>query len=183
FPNLNIGLFNGWIYFIGYLLVFGIILATCSKEVKKRLYDRSLWNKKTKIITTIGKLFSLINIILILFSTLQIGTIEFIIGNILYVFGLVLLVTSIVNFRNAPLDKPIKNGLYKYSRNPQMISIYILFLGMVFIIGSWLNLLLFFIMIICSHFSILGEENSLEEQYGESYLEYKEEIPRYFLFI
>jgi len=181
FPNFNIGIFNGWIYFVIYLLVFGTLMATCSKKVKKRLYDRSLWNKKTKIITAIGKIFSLVNIALILFGALEIGNIEFFIGNAIYLIGLVLLVIGILNFKNALLDEPIKNGLYKYSRNPQMISIYIMFLGMTLIIGSWINLLFLGISIICAHFSILGEEKALEEQYGESYLEYKQEIPRYFL--
>ena len=181
FPNLNIELFNGWIYFLIYLLVFGIVMATCSKEVKNRLYDRSLWSKKTKIITAVGKTFSFVNIILILFGALEIGDIEFFIGTTLYLVGLVLLVIGILNFKGAPLDEPIKKGLYKYSRNPQMVSIYIMFLGMALIIGSWINLLFLAISIICAHFSILGEEKALEEQYGESYLEYKQEIPRYFL--
>jgi protein-S-isoprenylcysteine O-methyltransferase Ste14 len=34
----------------------------------------------------------------------------------------------------------------------------------------------------CSHFSILGEEKALIDQYGESYLEYQEQVSRYFLF-
>lgn len=181
-PNLNIGILSGWIYFLFYLLVFGIRMLACPEEVRKRLYDRSLWDKKTKIITVIGKIFSLINIIFILFGAMQIGSIEFIIGNILYLIGLTILIIAITNFRNAPLDKPIRNGSYKFSRNPQMVSIYIMFLGMALIIGSWINLLFLGISIICAHFSILGEEKALKEQYGKSYLEYKEEIPRYFLF-
>jgi protein-S-isoprenylcysteine O-methyltransferase Ste14 len=183
FPNLNIGILNGWIYFLFYLLVFGIRMLTCPEEVRKRLYDRSLWDKKTKVITAIGKLFSLINIFFILFGALQIGSMEFIIGNILYLIGLTTLIIAITDFRNAPIDKPITNGLYQYSRNPQMVSIYIMFLGMALIIGSWINLLFLSISIICAHFSILGEEKALEEQYGESYLEYKQEIPRYFIFL
>jgi len=39
------------------------------------------------------------------------------------------------------------------------------------------------ISIIFFHFRILGEEKRLTEQYGDSYLEYKRKIPRYFLFI
>ncbi|GAJ23776.1 unnamed protein product, partial [marine sediment metagenome] len=29
---------------------------------------------------------------------------------------------------------------------------------------------------------LLGEEKRLTEQYGDSYLEYKKKVPRYFLF-
>lgn len=182
FPELTIGWLNGWLYFTLYLIVFILTMSTCSNEVKKRLYDRSLWDKRTKIITAIGKSFSLVNIILILFGALKIGTIEFIIGTILYLAGLGLLVLGIINYRDAPLNEPIMKGIYKYSRNPQMLALYIMFIGMVLVIGSWFNLILLGVSIACSHFSILGEEHSLTQQYGDSYLAYKKQVPRYFLF-
>ncbi|MFX1313912.1 MAG: methyltransferase, partial [Promethearchaeota archaeon] len=155
FPEIKFGLLNGWIYFVFYLIVFGITLSTCSREVKKRLYDRSLWNKKTKIITAIGKFSSLANIILIFLSSLQIGTLEFVIGTVLYLIGLTGLVISIINYRNAPLENPITRRLYKVSRNPQILMIFITFTGMALIIGSWINLIFLFITVITTHFSIL----------------------------
>ena len=182
FPVLGLGLLNGWIYFAFYLIVFIITMSTCSSEVRKRLYDRSLWDKKTKIITAVGKIFSFVNIMMILFGALQIGNIEFIIGTIVYLIGLSLLVMSIINYKNAPLGKPITNGFYKISRNPQMVSLYVLFTGMILTIGSWINLIFLCVTIICAHFSVLGEESALTEQYGESYLEYKKKVARYFVF-
>lgn len=183
FPSLGLNWLNGWIFFVFYLVIFGITLSICSRDVRERLYDRSLWDKKTKMITALGKLFSLANIILILFARLLIGSLEFYIGTILYLLGLSLLVISIINYRNAPLDEPVTRGLYKFSRNPQIISIFIMFFGMCLVIGSWINLGLLLISIICSHFSILGEENSLIEQYGESYVKYTQQVTRYFFFI
>ena len=181
-PEFQIGWLNGWIYFVFYLGVFGLTLRTCSPEVRRRLYDRSLWNRKTRNITALGKSFSLANIIMILFGRLQIGHVEFLIGTILYAAGLALLVVSIIHYRDAPLDQPITKGVYKYSRNPQMVSIYILFAGMSLTLGAWLNLLFLGVAVLCSHFSILGEEKALLEQYGESYEHYKEQVPRYFVF-
>ena len=181
-PEIRFGLINGWIYFVFYLVVFIIIMSTCSKEVRKRLYDRSLWDKKTKIITAIGKLFSLANIIMIFFGVIQYRTVEFIVGTILYSIGLIGLVIAIINYRNAPLDKPITRKLYKISRNPQIVMLYLIIAGMILVIGSWINLIFLFISVICAHFSILGEEKALTGQYGESYLNYKKQVPRYFLF-
>ncbi|MFX1316170.1 MAG: methyltransferase family protein [Promethearchaeota archaeon] len=181
-PKFSFGLLNGWIYFVFYLIIFILLMSTCSREIKKRLYDRSLWDKKTKIITAIGKLFSFANIIMIFLGVIQFGTVEFIIGTVLYSVGLIGLGIAITNYRNAPLDKPITSGLYKISRNPQMIMIYIMFTGMILVIASWINLIFLSITIICAHFSIIGEEKALIEQYGVSYKEYKEKVPRYFLF-
>lgn len=180
-PKFSLELLNGWIYFVFYLIIFVIVMSTCSREVKKRLYDRSLWDKKTKIITAIGKIFSFANIIMIFLAAIKFGTIEFIIGTVLYSVGLIGLGIAIINYRNAPLDKPITSGLYKISRNPQMVMIYIMFAGMVLVIASWINLIFLCITIISAHFSILGEEKALTEQYGQSYQEYKKKVPRYFL--
>ena len=182
FPLIQIGVFRGWIFLAIYLLVFFITLRRCSPEVRKRLYDRSLWNRKTKIITAIGKIFSFMNLAMIFFAVPVLYDIEFLIGSILFILGLVLLVHSIKNYREAPLDKPIIIGFYKFSRNPQMVSLYIMFVGMIVSIGSWINLIFLGIAIVCSHFAILGEEQALTEQYGESYLNYKKQVARYFLF-
>jgi protein-S-isoprenylcysteine O-methyltransferase Ste14 len=182
FPSLGVNWLNGWIFFVFYLIIFGITLSNCSKEVRERLYDRSLWDGKTKLITTLGKFFSLTNIALIFFARLLIGTLEFYIGTMIYLLGLSLLVISIINYRDAPLDEPITQGVYKYSRNPQMVSIFIMFAGMCLVIGSLINLVFLLISINCAHFSILGEEKALRRQYGESYVKYTQQVPRYFLF-
>ena len=180
-PEQELGLLNGWLFFLIYLIIFGITLFSCPPAVRKRLYDRSLWTRRTKIITAFGKLFSLLNIYMILFGVLVIGNLEFLIGTTLYVVGLVLLVIAIIHYRNAPLNQPIVKGVYRYSRNPQMLGIFVMFLGMALVIGSWLNIILLSISIICSHFSILGEEYALEQQYGAVYLDFKKKVPRYLL--
>ena len=92
------------------------------------------------------------------------------------------MIIAIYNFKNAPLDKPITSGIYKISRNPQILMIYIGSLGICIIVGSGITIILHAFYIIFSHFRILGEERRLLEQYGESYREYKEEVPRYFVF-
>ena len=89
---------------------------------------------------------------------------------------------ALLNFKNAPLGKPITSGLYRISRNPQMLTIYIAFLGICLAIGSGIELIILSISIIGGHFRILSEERKLLEQYGESYEAYKKKIPRYFLF-
>ena len=181
-PQLEIGLLNGWLFFALYLVVFGITMKSCPPTVRRRLYDRSLWSRRTKLLTVIGKMFSLLNILMIIFGVLVLENIEFNAGSVLYLLGLVILIRGIIDYRDAPLNEPITVGLYKYSRNPQILGVFVAFLGMVLVIGSWINVVFLIIAVIFSHFSILGEEFSLEQQYGESYLQFKKKIPRYFLF-
>lgn len=180
-PNFRIGLLNAWLPLLIYVSIQAIVTFSCPKEVRKRLIDRKGWTKKQKAFTALGKLFSLTNIILFFLSPL-VFDVFFIIGICFYVIGIIALSTAIINFKNAPLGKPITSGFYKISRNPQIVSIYIIFLGHIFMIGSGISLIIVFGSIIGSHFSILGEEKRLTQQYGESYLEYKKKVPRYFIF-
>jgi len=183
-PKLELGWFNGWIFLMVHVVLQAIFILTCSKEVKVRLFDRGTgWTKMQKTFTLIGKIFGLINIIIIILSPLKFGYIEFIIGLIIFLIGLTGLVISILNFKNAPFDKPITRGLYKVSRNPQIVMVYIIFLGYTLLIGSWLSMIILLFSFMGQHFSLLGEERRLTEQYGNSYLEYKKKVPRYFLFI
>ncbi len=182
FPALSIGWLNGWIFQVIFFISFGIFLLTCSKDVISRLYDEKGWNKLQKIFTKVAKIFGLIVLILFLFTPLNIGSIEFIIGIVLIIIGTIGFLVALNNFKKSPLNKPITIGLYKISRNPQLLMMYLTSLGNSLAIGSWIALIILSLSIISGHFRILGEEKRLYEQYGDSYLEYKKKVPRYFIF-
>ena len=133
-------------------------------------------------LTVAAKIFGLIVLILFIFSSLNIGSIEFIIGTFIVIIGTIGFLIALANFKNAPLNKPITRGVYKISRNPQLVMMYLVSLGNCLVIGSWTALIILSLSIMAGHFRILGEEKRLTEQYGESYLKYKEKVPRYFIF-
>jgi len=182
FPTLSIGWFNGWIFLVIFFTSFGMFLLTCSKDVISRLYDDIGWTKSQKILSKIAKIFGLITFLLFIFTPLNIGSIEFIIGIALITIGTIGFLIALINFKNSPLNKPITIGLYKISRNPQLLMIYLASIGNCLAIGSWAALIILGLSMIFGHFRILGEEKRLSEQYGESYLEYKKKVPRYLIF-
>ena len=51
------------------------------------------------------------------------------------------------------------------------------------IINSWIAIIIIIVSAIFLHYRILGEEKRLTQQYGDSFLEYKKKVSRYFLFI
>jgi len=182
FPAFEIGWLNGWIFMVIFFLLFGIVVKMCPKEVITRLYDNKGWTKTQYIFTKLGKLCGLIHIILVILTPLKIGFIEFTIGIVIYLIGTIGFVIAVINFKKAPLSNPIILGLYKISRNPQVITLFLVSLGTSLMIGSWTAVIVVVISIIFFHFRILGEEKRLTEQYGDSYLGYKKNVPRYFLF-
>ena len=70
-------------------------------------------------------------------------------------------------------------GPYRYTRNPQYLGDIILFLGITILANSLyvliIHVLLSFVFIITPW----AEESWLEDQYGEIYLEYKKQTPRF----
>jgi len=181
-PALEIGWLNGWTLLCLLCLIEGIFLWAFPKDVVARLFDRSGWSKTQKAFTAIGKLLGLVCLVLIIFAPLKIGANVFILGTILLALGLAGLIIAIFNFRNTPLDQPVTKGLYRISRHPQEFMLFISFLGICIAIGSWLALFILVISKLFRHFGILGEEKACLKQYGDSYKEYMESVPRYFLF-
>ena len=182
FPAFEIGWLNGWIFMVIFFFILGIVIKMCPKEVITRLYDNEGWTKSQYTFTKLGKLCGLIHLILVIFTPLSIGSIEFMIGIILFLSGTIGFVIAVTNFKKAPLDKPITSGLYNISRNPQIMTLFLVSFGTSLIIGSWIAIIIIIVSAIFLHFRILGEEKRLTQQYGDSFLEYKKKVPRYFLF-
>jgi len=182
-PTLEIGLLNGWILLCLVYSIFGILLILFPKDVVSRLYnyDRSSWSKTQRAFYIIGKLLALVCLFLIIFTPLKIGANIFIPGIILFALGLAGFIIALFNFKNTPLDQPVTRGLYRISRHPQVLMLFIMSIGICITIGSWLVL---FIIIISSLFlqsRDLAEEEACLERYGDSFRNYMKLVPRYFL--
>jgi protein-S-isoprenylcysteine O-methyltransferase Ste14 len=182
FPTLEIGWLNGWLLLAFEFLVQGFLLLVFPKDVVARLFDRSGWSAKQRIFLTIGKVFSLLTLVLIILTPLKINSSTFILGLIFYGLGVAGLVLAMFNFKDTPLDQPVTRGLYKISRHPQIVAQVIFLLGICIAIGSWVAIFTLLISKILQHFSILAEEEVCLQRYGESYRAYLDRVPRYFLF-
>ena len=181
-PTLELRWLNGWIFILIFYSVFGILLKILPKEAVIRLYDEEGWTKFQKVMAKTSKVFGILIIILQIFTPLKIESLEFIIGVIIFSLGTFGFIISILNFRDAPLDKPVTSGLYRISRNPQMIMLDLVGVGISITIGSGMTIILIIFGQSFSHFRIQGEEKRLLEQYGDLYREYMKKVPRYFLF-
>ncbi len=182
FPKLSIGLLNGWIFLVVFGIVFGGVVKSFPKDVIARLYDTSNWTPTQRTLTRVGKVFSVVITVLVALTPLNANTPVFWLGTVIFVLGLSGLVVALFNFRNTPANHPITQGLYKVSRNPQWVMLIVMFLGLCFVIGSWIAFLLFMVTVVCYHFRILGEERACLAQYGDTYRDYMRKIPRYFVF-
>jgi len=112
-------------------------------------------------------------------------------GLTLLVPGTVLLIWTWIQFLKAkgtpvpinPPQKLIRDGLYAHSRNPMLLSIFLIIFAVGILSGS-LSLTFFFspLFVLFFYFQItLVEEKEMELKFGQDYLDYKKSVPRFLL--
>ena len=181
-PNLNLTLYNGWIFLILFYILQFYNVTFVSTQVRERLFDRSNFDRKQWIFTLIGKFIGVGAMILMILTPIAYGNLEFLLGFIIYIIGMIGLRYAVVNFITTPLNQPVTKGIYKYSRNPQELMLTVILLGIGLIVGSWIIIILLILSKIFNHFQILAQEEACIKQYGDNYQEYMKMVPRYFLF-
>ncbi|MBN2549109.1 MAG: isoprenylcysteine carboxylmethyltransferase family protein [Anaerolineales bacterium] len=182
FPNLEIGWSNGWILIVLFFGAYGMMLVFFPKSAIARLYDRSGQRKYPLLRQLFVVSLVLLWFIFMGLTPLKIGEAVFVIGISIYSLGLIGFLIALYHFKNAPVDQPVTMGLYRFSRHPQQLAFSISFLGISIAIGSWSAFAIIVLGMIGAHQKIIAEEQACLEQYGESYQNYMERIPRYFLF-
>jgi protein-S-isoprenylcysteine O-methyltransferase Ste14 len=182
FPGFSLGWLNGWIAPALLVLVEGILFLTYPKPVLAWVWNRSGWSRKQAAFTVIGKILALVFLVLIALSPLKIGKPVFFIGLALAAAGLAGLAKALIDFRDTPLGEPVDRGIYRISRHPQIVMSSLVLLGAGIAVGSWTALLLFAAARFFSHWGLVAEEEVCLQKYGESYRQYLQRVPRYFLF-
>jgi protein-S-isoprenylcysteine O-methyltransferase Ste14 len=181
FPDLELGLFNGWLLAAIFYLIFGVLLVLLPKRVVARLYDRSGRRDSGVVRRVLGLLLFLAWLLLVILTPLRNGALVLPVGLAFYACGLMGFMVALFNYANSPADQPVTAGLYRTSRHPQQFMISVSFLGISIAIGSWIALILIGIGIVAAHNKVLAEEEACLQMYGESYRDYMERVPRYFL--
>jgi len=181
-PILRLGWLNGWLFLAFLTMVSWGGLVIVPRSVSKKLLDRSGFNKSQKILLITSKIIAIYLIVLVILTPLKIGSIEFIIGLILFLFGLAGLTIAMLNYKNTPLNQPVTSGIYRISRHPMNFMQTVSILGTCIAIGSWIAMFILILAKIPAHFITIAEEESCIRKYGDSYREYIKRTPRYFLF-
>ena len=79
-----------------------------------------------------------------------------------------------------PATTLIKDGPYRYSRNPGYLALTLLYLGVVFLVESvWAGVLLIPVLVVMTYAVIKKEEAHLESVFGEEYRQYKSQVRRW----
>ena len=175
--EFEIGIWNAWIFIIPLLVVW---ISGIKFFFSKRMPDVTPPSKREdKILSNLSVIIIFGSFVYSVFLPLKLETIWFYIGLIVYFVGLVVIAETLLNFSATPINKPVTNGIYRYSRNPMFIGWFLLYFGITIITLSWVYLLLTVFLIFITVYLSPYEEAITLQHYGDPYKEYLEKTPRW----
>jgi protein-S-isoprenylcysteine O-methyltransferase Ste14 len=176
-PPFQIGVWNVWIVMV--YSVLGLFLPNLifNKDNFKAPSSQSKAEKRYRLPWFI--LFML-TFIYSIFLPLKTGTVWFYTGLPICLVGLILYTITAVNFARTPvLNEPATRGLYRYSRHPMYITIFLMLVGAGIASASWIVILFAVISMVVWVPLSTSEEQFCFEQYGDAYREYVKRTPRW----
>jgi protein-S-isoprenylcysteine O-methyltransferase Ste14 len=114
-----------------------------------------------------------------IFLPLKVGTPWLYGGLIVFAVSVFFSVKALFDIAFAPVDKPITQGIYKFSRHPMYFSGFLMFTSVGISCASWVVLLLAVVWIVFWRIVVPAEERLLVVKYGESYRDYMARTPRW----
>ncbi len=177
-PAFELGVWNAWILIIPMLIIFFFDMrATAAREAGKS-GDFQL-SRKEKIMMNGVFLPMIVSFIYAVFLPLQLGTAWLYGGLAIFIFGIIFIVVTLLEFSTSPQDKVITDGLYRYSRNPMYIGLLLMQIGVGVACASWLHLLLTVALMIMLNTNLSSEERYCLYRFGDDYQRYKNMTPRW----
>jgi len=178
-PAFEIGVWNAWILYLPVVLMTPFYLYIG----KKRTSPASLGITASKTEKIIGYSLSILDILVMIYSIflpLTLRSAWLYTGLPIALLGGVGIIMAGISWATTPSNEPITRGLYRYSRNPLYVSMFVIHLGVGIATASWLLFLYTAIYIVGMSVYIRAEEEGCLEKNGDSYRDYMQKIPRWF---
>jgi protein-S-isoprenylcysteine O-methyltransferase Ste14 len=184
-PAFEIGVWNTWIFMVAWLFFHVVPLDwPIFRYDIKAMYKKSTasppYSKTEKTIINFGMVLWVILLIYSIFLPLPLGTPLLYAGIALFVAGLILVEIAGIPWAKAAIDEPVTKGLYRYSRHPIYIGVFMQNIGIGIASASGLFLLLTVVQqVALSALLAPAEERFCCEKYGAAYREYMNRTPRW----
>jgi len=144
-------------------------------------FETGVWNvwMFMKIISNLGMVIWIILVIYSIFLPLPLGTPLLYAGIALFVAGLIIVEIAEIPWKTTPVGGPITGGLYRCSRHPVYIGVFVQYIGIGIASASGLFLLLTIVSLIPTILTAPAEERFCCEEYGDAYRAYLNRTPRW----
>jgi len=183
-PAFEIGLWNTWIFMVAWLffhmapLDWPIFRYNIKAMFKKGAASPN-YNKTEKIFNNLGSMIWFTLLAYSIFLPLPLGTPLLYTGIALFAAGFIITEVATIPWVKTANDEPITTGIYRYSRHPIYIGVFVQYIGIGIASASGLFVLLIVLQIAFSVYTTPAEERFCLEKYGEDYRKYMERTPRW----
>jgi len=174
-PTFEIGVWNAWIFTVFTFVHIFLVAMVFRKDTGKKMDHGEEEQKKL----TMASIFWFVLLLYSVFLPLKLGTAWLYTGLALYLVGTVFLTLFFVDVAATPAGEPFTGGIYRYSRNPMYVGMFLQFIGIGIATASWLFLLITLAMIVPMWLIVTVEERSCVEKFGDAYREYMNRTPRW----
>jgi len=177
-PAFELGVWNAWILVIPMLIIFFFDVRVTAARESGKSGDFQLTRKEKRLMNAVF-LPMIVSFVYAVFLPLQLGTTWLYSGLVIFLFGMVFTIVTVLNFASSPKDEVITKGLYRFSRNPMYIGMLLMQIGLGIACSSWLYLLLTVVLAIMLNAVSPSEERYCFYRYGDDYREYMNKTPRW----
>jgi protein-S-isoprenylcysteine O-methyltransferase Ste14 len=177
-PAFDIGVWNAWIFMAYLLLSFIPFTYIAIKKSAPSVKETGL-SRVAMMFATSSKILMFPAMIYSIFLPMKLGTVWFYVGLPVALIGLAAYTIVLINWATSPLDGHVYGGLYRWSRHPMYITMFVYFLGLGILTASWVMLLFFVVLVIGCIVYANVEERSCIAKWGDAYREYISRTPRW----
>jgi protein-S-isoprenylcysteine O-methyltransferase Ste14 len=179
-PAWEVGVWNAWIFMVSSLIpVIFLFRPLVIRGHEEGIAFTVNFSKMQKNAFSSNQLIYFIAVIYSIFVPLKLDTMWFYIGLPVFLIGFIPYAVLTVNFITTTLDQPVTRGIYRYSRHPMYLIMFLMLLGAGIASASWIFLLFTVVAIIMPLLFIEAEERYCLEKYGDAYREYMNRTPRW----
>jgi len=181
-PDFELGLWNAWIFMGPFLLVTLLVMLLMMKKGAPGGPARvPCKSKTTLLVASLSKIILFPAVLYSVFLPLKLGSIWFYVGLPITLLGLVGTILVLADWATTPAGQPVTRGIYRYSRHPMYVTMFLLLLGVSIASASWVFLLFAIIsgVGVTRPYFVKVEEAQCLGHYGAAYREYMNRTPRW----
>jgi protein-S-isoprenylcysteine O-methyltransferase Ste14 len=181
-PEFEIGLWNGWIFVLPYILIFGSVrmLLKRTSLIENRHMPNPSYAGLERMYLQLNRVIGGILLLYSVFLPLAIGTVWFYAGLAVYLVGFAFIILAMLAFIATPVDKPNTTGIYSVSRHPIYLGTFSIIISIGVASASWVYILLALISLaLMRNALMIPEERQCCERFGNAYREYMNKTPRW----
>ena len=177
-PAFDIGVWNVWIFMAYILLSFIPFMYIAIKKSVPSVEETGLSTVK-KVLANSSKLLLVPAMVYSIFLPMKLDTAWFYTGLPITLIGLITYTIVLVNWATSSTESQVSRGLYRYSRHPMYVTMFVFLLGLGILSASWILLLLTVIFAAGCVVFVNVEEKSCVDKYGDTYRDYMNRTPRW----